>query len=175
MSTHNQLTKRAPRELLSHERQLYLCGALREVTHENSLYLWFQSDLGECDSQRTLVYRHMGDVELTHLVQHGTLPDTQPYQTIVQGKSGYEYCTKYLYGTKRVDTNVTTVIEFCAINSLIDEIFAKFHKPEDGCLSTGLGDKAGNTLMLFNQALADSSISWRPVLVKRMRRRKRTR
>lgn len=38
------------------------------------------------------VYRHMTDKEATYLLEHSILPDTQPYQTIVVGEEGYEYC-----------------------------------------------------------------------------------
>ena len=39
------------------------------------------------------VYRHMSDKEAAYLLEHSILPDTQPYQTIVVGEEGYEYCT----------------------------------------------------------------------------------
>ena len=39
------------------------------------------------------VYRHMTDKEAAYLLEHSILPDTQPYQTIVVGEEGYEYCT----------------------------------------------------------------------------------
>ena len=37
-------------------------------------------------------YRHMGDEECAFLREHGVLPDTQPYQTIVEGPAGRAYC-----------------------------------------------------------------------------------
>ena len=38
------------------------------------------------------VYRHMTDKEAVFLLEHSLLPDSQPYQTIVEGTEGYEYC-----------------------------------------------------------------------------------
>lgn len=35
---------------------------------------------------------HMTDAEAAFLYEHSLLPDTQPYQTIVVGEEGYEYC-----------------------------------------------------------------------------------
>ena len=42
------------------------------------------------------IYRHMTDRECSFLRECGTLPNTQPYQTIVEGDEGFEYCKKYL-------------------------------------------------------------------------------
>ena len=42
------------------------------------------------------IFRHMTDKECSFLREHGTLPDTQPYQTIVEGDEGFQYCKKFL-------------------------------------------------------------------------------
>ena len=41
------------------------------------------------------------------LLSTGLLPDTQPYQTIVEGSDGREYSEKYLRGHKSVDTTLS--------------------------------------------------------------------
>ena len=50
--------------------------------------------LSECCVAKEMVsvYRHMTDKEAGDLLEHSILPDTQPYQTIVVGEEGYEYC-----------------------------------------------------------------------------------
>ncbi len=169
---------KAPRELLPHEIALVESGALRDVTHAGAKSFFFEGIVG-CsrgdDAARDdmcLVYRHMGDKELGVLLKERQLPSTQPYQTLVRGDEGLRYCRKYLSGKKRVDTGCTTIIEFWAATALIDELFAIFHKAEDGCLSTGLGNKAGKTLARFNAGLADGSILFSPIVVKRAMRKK---
>ncbi len=175
---------KAPRELAAHEKILYEQGLLEERSHKNSTSRWFYAPLG-CssnvprvkqenvigDEETVLVYRHMGDTELGHLVANDQLPATQPYQTIVRGEAGFNYCHKYFVGKKKVNVDVVSIVEFCCPKSLVDELFNKFHKAEDGCLSTGLGWTAGKTLPIFNAALEKKWISYRPVLVKRKRRK----
>jgi hypothetical protein len=74
---------------------------------------------------------------------------------------------RYLTGQKRVDTSPTSVVEFAIPVELYEVLFAIQHKVEDGAISIGLGNKAGNALPLFNSALADGRSSWRIVKVKR--------
>ncbi len=85
----------------------------------------------------TLVYRHMGDEEFSHLLAHSQLPASQPYQTIVEGATGRTYCEQYLRGRKWVDTSPTTVVEFRVPRALVARLFAMQHKAEDGVLSHG--------------------------------------
>jgi hypothetical protein len=113
------------------------------------------------------VYRPMGDLEILFLVKNGALPNTQPYQAIIEGENGRLYAEKYLNGKKKVDTEPTTVVEFVCPKSLIQLLFDKQHKVEDGAMSIGLGDKAGGGLPTFNQSLLDGESSWRIVKIKR--------
>ena len=116
---------------------------------------------------QTTVYRPMGDPEFAHLLEHGMLPATQPYQTIVEGAAGRLYAERYLRGSKWVDSSPTTVVEFVCPQALVSQLFAMQCKPEDGCLSHGLGDKGGKGLPLFNDSLQNGSTTFRAVLVKR--------
>mmetsp|Transcript_4351 Transcript_4351/g.7926 ORF Transcript_4351/g.7926 Transcript_4351/m.7926 type:complete len:198 (+) Transcript_4351:444-1037(+) len=109
----------------------------------------------------------MGDAEVSHLLEHNELPNTQPFQAIIQGEPGREYSEKYLKGLKKVDSSPSTVVEFVAEKRMIDELFQHFHKPEDGVLSCGLGDKAGGQRNKFNDSLRSGSTHWRIVTVKR--------
>ena len=158
-----------PRELLPHEAELVRQGVLRNVMHSNSS-AWIFERPPTVDDQKCVCFRHMGDIELSFLLRTGQLPDTQPYQTLVRGEEGLAYCKKYFQGKKRVDTNVVTIVEFVCPVALVDGLFATFHKAEDGCLSTGLGSKAGKTLSLFNAALQDGRVTFSPVFVKRKKR-----
>ena len=91
----------------------------------------------------------MGDLELKHLLSNGVLPDTQPYQTIVEGEAGRRYAEKYLRGAKKpspsrpLGSTPTTVVEFVVPRELVEQLFAMQSKIEDGVLSHGLGDKGG--------------------------------
>jgi hypothetical protein len=58
-------------------------------------------------------------------------------------------------------------VEFNAPVALIDLLFATQSKIEDGCMSTGLGHKAGHTLKLFNDSLNEGQTTWKIVTVKR--------
>ena len=109
----------------------------------------------------------MGDIELLYLLENKILPSTQPYQAIVEGENGRTYMEKYLNGKKTVSTLPTTVVEFTVQKSLIDELFKIQHKIEDGAISMGLGNKAGNGLNLFNKCLLDGTSTYRIVKVKR--------
>lgn len=40
------------------------------------------------------VYRHMSDKEALYLLEHSVLPEGRPYQTIVVGEEGYNYCSQ---------------------------------------------------------------------------------
>mmetsp|Transcript_9776 Transcript_9776/g.13462 ORF Transcript_9776/g.13462 Transcript_9776/m.13462 type:complete len:175 (+) Transcript_9776:38-562(+) len=165
-------------KLLPHEKALVEKGKLRNVSHSQSSSIWLEAKSKIADKGRTLVYRPMGDAELGYLMENNQLPDTQPYQAIIRGKSGRIYSEKYLKGHKKVNTNPTTVVEFDVPTALIDNLFERFHKPEDGALSCGLGPKAGGDLNLFNEALrCDETKSsgqcgtWRIVTVKRRARK----
>lgn len=126
-----------------------------------------EPNLVDLAADMTAVYRPMADKEFEHLRMHNQLPATQPYQTIVEGADGRCYSEKYLTGKKWVDTQPTTVVEFVVPAVLIRALFARQCKPEDGCLSHGLGSRGGNGLADFNECLADGSGTWRPVLIKR--------
>lgn len=153
--------------LLPHEAALLKDGSLLDVSHSGASAQWLCAPSAVVAEGRALVFRHMGDVECAHLIASNALPATQPYQTITRGEEGRAYCESYLRSNKKVDTHPTTVVEFNCDAALVDHLFAIQHKPEKGCLSHGLGDKAGNTLALFNSALADGTATWRIVLVKR--------
>jgi len=153
--------------LLPHEVELVKSGKLVNTTHKGSTALWLSGASTLLEPGRTNVYRHMGDEELKYLVANNQLPNTQPYQTIVEGELGRKYCDKYLDGKKWVDSSPTCIIEFNTPKELIEYIFSVQHKAEDGCLSMGLGNKAGNQLALFNQALAEGKSTWTVVKVKR--------
>lgn len=107
----------------------------------------------------------MGDKEAATLHSTGHLPDTQPYQGIHEGETGRKYSEKYLKGHKWVDTSPTTVIEFTLPREAVERLkrLPKGLKIEDGCLSMGLGFKAGGGLSIFNSSLR----SFRVVMVKR--------
>lgn len=66
-----------------------------------------------------------------------------------------------------MDTDVTTIVEFVVPCSVVNELFDIQHKAEDGVISMGLGNKAGNGLSLFNEALRKPGCSYRIVMVKR--------
>jgi hypothetical protein len=95
----------------------------------------------------------MGDAEFAHLLRLGALPATQPYQAVMEGEPGRAYAEKYLNGKKWVDTMPTTVVEFALPVALVARLMAMQCKAEDGCMSMGLGDKAGNGLPLVNAVL----------------------
>ncbi len=78
--------------LLPHEALLVKSGALVDVSHANATAIWLSTPSNPRREGRTLVYRHMGDVEFAHLLQHNQLPATQPYQTITRGEEGRIYC-----------------------------------------------------------------------------------
>eukprot|EP00930_Biecheleria_cincta_P072070 TRINITY_DN5950_c0_g1_i1.p1 TRINITY_DN5950_c0_g1~~TRINITY_DN5950_c0_g1_i1.p1 ORF type:complete len:332 (+),score=43.70 TRINITY_DN5950_c0_g1_i1:28-996(+) len=159
-------------KLLAHELGLVESGQLVDITHSGSSAIWLstESALLEDDS-KALVYRPMGDMECHHLLTSGTLPDTQPYQTIVEGKEGRIYAEKYLRGHKSVDSSPTTVVEFAAPRGLVQHLFAMQSKNEDGAISHGLGDKGGRGLPLFNASLQSGETTFRIVLVKRFAKR----
>ena len=142
--------------LLPHEKELLASNQLQNVTHSGSSSIWLstESTVLPADDDRTTIYRPMGDTETLYLVKNNKLPDTQPYQTIVEGENGREYCEKYLTGKKWVDSCPTTIVEFLCPKPLIKTLFEIQHKPEDGIMSMGLGNKAGKGLGLFNDSLS---------------------
>lgn len=156
--------------LLPHEQALLESGRLRDVTHAGASAAWLHAASctpAEAGPDRAAAYRPMGDAEFATLARTGQLPSTQPYQTIVLGEPGRAYAEGYLRGRKRVDSAPTTVVEFLAPRELVEALFARQCKPEEGCLSHGLGDKGGGGLPAFNAALAAGAVTWRVVLVKR--------
>merc|ERR1712060_1010172 len=143
-----------------------------DVTHDGASAIWLRADsLSVSDDAYTLVYRPMGDEEYTHLSTTGTLPDTQPYQTIVEGDEGRAYAEKYLNGKKSVDSSPTTVVEFRAPCVLIRKLFEMQSKNEDGAISHGLGSKGGKGLPFFNASLQSGETSFRIVSVKRFEKK----
>jgi hypothetical protein len=72
-----------------------------------------------------------------------------------------------------LDTDVTTIIEFCCSAVFVDELFVIFSKAEDGCMSHGLGNKAGGTVSRFNAAIASGLIVFRVVFVRRLVKKKK--
>jgi hypothetical protein len=154
-------------KLRPHERYLVAKGLLVNTTHPKASSIWLDAPSGVPSSSHTMVYRPMGDAEILHLVQHNRLPETQPYQAIIEDAIGREYAEKYLNGKKRVDTNPTTVVEFMAPEVLIEELSKIQHKIEDGAMSIGLGNKAGGGVKRFNDNIASGAITWRIVKVKR--------
>lgn len=159
-------------KLLSHEQQLLDDGALTDITHVGSSSIWLTADsTSPADSFLTVVYRPMGDEECKYLLTHCILPDTQPYQTIVEGAEGRIYAEKYLRGHKSVDSSPTTVVEFIAPRALVAQLFAMQSKNEDGAISHGLGNKGGQGLPLFNSSLHSGESTFRIVFVKRFEKK----
>jgi len=140
-----------------------LCGCMRpRLLFPLLLLLLFRRS-----PPTTNAYRPMGDIELLFLLAHNALPSTQPYQAIIEGKAGRAYAEKYLTGAKWVNTAPTTVVEFSTPVALVNTLFTRQHKAEDGAVSMGLGDKAGGGLGLFNASIAEGATTWRIVKVKR--------
>merc|ERR1712242_586727 len=127
-------------KLLAHELELVESAQLADITHTGATAIWLSADSTRTeDPEMTAVYRPMGDPECTHLRINGTLPDSQPYQTIVEGEEGRVYAEKYLRGHKNVDSSPTTVVEFVVPRALVARLFAMQSKNEDGAISHGLG------------------------------------
>ena len=165
-------------KLLPHEQTLVSSGALENISHNGASSVWLHSPSTPLETLKegeTLVYRVMGDIEFHYLFENGVLPSSQPYQTIVEGEEGRKYVEKYLRGKKKVDSSPTTVVEFRVKKKLVEDLFHRQKKIEDGCISHGLGEKGGNGLNDFNEALkefgsGDGEImekKWRIVTVKR--------
>jgi len=162
--------KGAKVKLLPHEVDLVQRGELTEVTHDGATARWLEAPSTSAKllpSDHVAVYRPMGDLEANYLLEHGALPSTQPYQAIIEGPTGRAYAEKFLRGHKKVDTAPTTVVEFVVPAKLVEDLMARQCKVEDGAISMGLGNKAGNGLSLFNEALQLPSSGFRIVLVKR--------
>ena len=174
-----QRGRKAPK-LLAHEATQLLCGELCDTTHRGATARWLEipaTDRGQLravmpvgdhdEKGYELIYRHMSDREFAVLLETSQLPATQPYQTIVRGEGGFQYCLKYFQGKKKVDTGVTTIVAFAVESELVGTLFGMQSKIEDGAISHGLGYKGGKGLPLFNDALARGLITWRIRLVKR--------
>jgi hypothetical protein len=150
-------------KLLDHEKELLSAKLLKDITHTRSTSIWLHGESSTEEENCVNVYRVMGDKELLFLLQNKNLPNTQPYQAIVEGDEGRKYMEKFLSGQKYVATNPTTIVEFIIKKEIFNQLFAIQHKIEDGVLSIGLGNKAGNGLKLFNANIK----SFRIVTVKR--------
>lgn len=161
------------KRLLPDELTLYHSGDLQNITHHGSSSVWLESSSSVPRPGHTNVYRPMGDIEVRYLLEYGELPDTQPYQAIIEGDSGRVYANKYLTGGKWTNTDSTTIVEFCAPNELIDTLKEKQMKIEDGALSMGLGSKAGRGLPLFNQSMRTGETTFRIVKIKRSKDKNR--
>ncbi len=155
------------KNLLPHERDLFLENQIENITHKGSTSVWLESALMDPPPTKTTVYRPMGDLEVVYLMENKQLPSTQPYQAIIEGPIGFLYANKYLTGQKFTDTHPSTVIEFVIPIQLVETLEKIQTKVEDGALSMGLGNKAGGGLNLFNEALVDGRSTFRIVKVKR--------
>jgi hypothetical protein len=87
--------------LLPHEIDLLDRELLVNITHHGANAVWLEAPstipiVGKCN-----VYRPMGDLEVEFLVKNNILPDTQPYQAIIEGPVGRWYSNKYLTGRSR--------------------------------------------------------------------------
>ncbi|KAK5577093.1 hypothetical protein RB653_002031 [Dictyostelium firmibasis] len=153
--------------LLPHERQLLDSGELKNITHRGSSSVWLESLSSVPPEGKINVYRPMGDLEIIFLVENGFLPNTQPYQAIIEGSNGRQYANKYLTGKKWTDTNPSTIVEFTCPIELIEHCKSIQTKIEDGAISIGLGNKAGNTLPFFNDSLKSTQTTFRIVKIKR--------
>ena len=72
-------------KLLPHEMALLHFGELKDVTHSGASAAWLAASSAQPQSAaHVMVYRPMGDKEMGYLREQGTLPATQPYQTIVE-------------------------------------------------------------------------------------------
>uniref|UniRef100_A0A6B2LKT8 Uncharacterized protein n=1 Tax=Arcella intermedia TaxID=1963864 RepID=A0A6B2LKT8_9EUKA len=159
--------------MLPHERALLEQGKLSNITHHGASSIWLERPAAiPADEEHTLVYRPMGDAEVLYLVQNGRLPDTQPYQAIIEGPVGREYANKYLVGQKWTDTHPTTIVEFAVEKRLVEGLKARQCKVEDGAISMGLGDKAGGGLVVFNRELEEMRATYEIVKVKRAIKKK---
>eukprot|EP01059_Diplonema_ambulator_P016391 TRINITY_DN27871_c0_g1_i1.p1 TRINITY_DN27871_c0_g1~~TRINITY_DN27871_c0_g1_i1.p1 ORF type:complete len:183 (+),score=29.74 TRINITY_DN27871_c0_g1_i1:56-550(+) len=153
-------------KLTPHDKDLISQGVLKDVTHPGGSSIWLEGPSSSDEPGMARVYRPMGDKEAEYLIANGILPDTQPYQAIIEGDNGRVYAEKYLNGKKWVDTSPTTVVEFKIPEETVAALMAIQCKAEDGAMSMGLGSKAGKGLPLFNKALAERG-SWKIVKVKR--------
>ncbi|KAN0044791.1 hypothetical protein ACTA71_006314 [Dictyostelium dimigraforme] len=153
--------------LKRYERELLDSGELKNITHKGSSSVWLESLSSIPPHGKINVYRPMGDIECDFLVLNGFLPDTQPYQAIIEGSNGRQYANKYLTGKKWTDTNPSTIVEFTCPIELIEHCKSIQTKIEDGALSIGLGFKAGNTLKFFNDSLKSHQSTFRIVKIKR--------
>ncbi|KAN0003162.1 hypothetical protein ACTFIZ_009313 [Dictyostelium cf. discoideum] len=153
--------------LKQYERELLDSGELKNITHRGSSSVWLEALSSIPTKGKINVYRPMGDIECKFLIDNGFLPDTQPYQAIIEGSNGRQYANKYLTGKKWTDTNPSTIVEFTCPIELIEICKLIQTKIEDGALSIGLGSKAGNTLPFFNESLKSNQTTFRIVKIKR--------
>lgn len=155
------------KNLLPHEKKLFENNQIENITHKGSSSIWLEAICLSPPKGKTTVYRPMGDIEAIYLAENGLLPETQPYQAIIEGFIGFWYANKYLTGQKFTDTHPSTIAEFCCPNELINILEKIQTKVEDGAMSMGLGNKAGGGLDLFNASLKDGTTTFRFVKIKR--------
>ncbi|KYR02810.1 hypothetical protein DLAC_00275 [Tieghemostelium lacteum] len=149
------------------EKELLDSGRLENITHHGATSVYLEAPSTIPTDGKTNVYRPMGDIEIEYLVTNGLLPDTQPYQAIIQGSVGRNYANKYLTGKKWTNTSPSTIVEFTCPVELVEQLKKIQIKVEDGALSMGLGSAAGGGLPLFNDSIANQQTSWRIVKIKR--------
>ena len=77
--------------LLPHELERFERGDLQNITHKGASSYWLEAPSSAPKPGFTNVYRPMGDQEIIYLVEHNILPDTQPYQAIIEGAVGRRY------------------------------------------------------------------------------------
>jgi hypothetical protein len=162
------------KRLLPHELALYNSGELQNITHHGSSSIWLEALSSSPPAGRTNVYRPMVDREVTHLIEHGELPDGPSYQAIIEDENGRLYADKWLTGKKRNKAPRTTIVEFCAPTDLIETLKQKQMKIEDGALSIGLGYQAGKGLPLFNESMRKGDTTFRIVKIKRSKDKQET-
>ncbi|CAF1369464.1 unnamed protein product [Didymodactylos carnosus] len=146
------------KRLLPYEKDLFDHGELKNITHDGASAVWLESPSTIPKPGQTNVYRPMGDIEAKYLVANGQLPNTQPYQAIIEGQEGREYANKYLTGKKWTKTHPTTIVEFTSPIELIETLKKRQIKVEDGAMSMGLGNKAGKGLDIFNEKMDDPPV-----------------
>lgn len=68
---------------------------------------------------------------------------------------------------KKVNTCQTIIVEFTIPEKLYVKLKSIQCKVEDGAISVGLGNKAGNGIIEFNECIKNKEIYYRVVKVKR--------
>eukprot|EP01132_Coremiostelium_polycephalum_P009176 gene9176-11248_t len=153
--------------LQAFDKTLLESGEIHNITHSGSSSVWLEASSSVPPPGKINVYRPMGDLELNYLIANGHLPDTQPYQAIIEGPNGRNYANKYLTGKKWTNTHPNAIVEFTSPLELIEKLRSIYTKVEDGALSIGLGNKSGNSLHFFNDSMKSGETTFRIVKLKR--------